>query len=148
MTVPHCGFWSISLEQMFEGREGRGGRMDCFFFSAPTGFNSFLNILRISLNICQSSINILWLKVENVLVCFSSNIYLLLLLMPKPENEKIPAGIGFITVTLLCRLSLRLGGVCWIDLFIYFFIFMIFKKCHVKHCHLITGRLCSFLVSV
>lgn len=102
--------------------------MDCFFFSAPTGFNSFLNILRISLNICQSSINILWLKVENVLLCFSSNIYLLLLLMPKPEKERIPAGIGFITVTLICRLSLKLGGVCWIDLFIYFFYFHDFKK--------------------
>lgn len=48
--------------------------------------------------------------------------------MPKPEKERIPAGTGFIAATLIYRLSLELGGVCWIDLFIYFFIFMIEKK--------------------
>lgn len=65
---------------------------------------------------------------ENVLLCFSSNVYLLVWLMPKPEKERIPAGTGFIAATLIYRLSLELGGVCWIDLFIYFFIFMIEKK--------------------
>lgn len=43
----------------------------------------------------------------------------------------------------------QLGGVCRIHLFIYLFYFHDFKKtCHVKHCHLITGSLCSCLVSI
>lgn len=107
------------------GREG-GGRTE--LFSAPTGFNSFLNILSLSLNVCQSLINVPWLKVENVLLCFSSNIYLHLRLMPKPEKERISAGIGFMTVTLIYKLSLSWeGSAGFIYLFTYF-IFMILKK--------------------
>lgn len=52
--------------------------------------------------------------------------------MPKPEKERIPAGMAFITITLICRLRLKLGGVCWIDLFIYSFYFHYFKKVPCK----------------
>lgn len=97
-------------------------------FSAPTGFNSFLNILSLSLNVCQSLINIPLLKVENVRLCFSSSIYLHLWLMPKPEKERIPAGIDFITVTLIYKLSLGWEGSAGFIYLFTFFIFMIFKK--------------------
>lgn len=48
--------------------------------------------------------------------------------MPKPEKERISAGIGFMTITLIYKLSLSWeGSAGFIYLFTYF-IFMILKK--------------------
>lgn len=61
--------------------------MACFFFSGPTGFNSFLNILGISLNICQSSINIPQLKVGLKTNTFFFKHIPALVPLPKPKKK-------------------------------------------------------------